>query len=135
MIGQRNSRQREAVLKVVQESCDHPAAEVVYQRVRAIAPNVSLGTVYRNLSQLSDAGKVRRVGVPGTSGRFDKTLRVHAHFYCRECHAVTDVDDAAIAGLEAAVANAEGHVVESTELLFTGICATCVKHHSEEGNA
>ena len=42
---------------------------------------LSLGTVYRNLNSLVDAGRVRRVSIPGKADRFDHTLGWHSYLY------------------------------------------------------
>lgn len=123
----RNSPQRDAVLRAVCDSSDHPTAETLYERVRGVFPNISLGTVYRNLSQLCEAGKMRRVAVSGGSCRFDKTLAPHAHFYCRMCQSVTDIGNEVAAAIEDRVETATGHDVEKLEMLFTGVCADCLR--------
>lgn len=123
----RNSRQRDAVLNAVRASGDHPTAETIYARLREACPGISLGTVYRNLALLSDGGEIRRVGVPGGSGRFDHTTATHAHFYCRMCQTVTDIGDDVAADIEDRVEEATGHDIENLEMLFTGVCADCLR--------
>ena len=73
----RYSRQRELVLQQVEQLCTHPTAEEVYQQAVKECPNLSLGTVYRNLNSLVEAGRVRRVSIPGQPDRFDHSLRWH----------------------------------------------------------
>lgn len=128
----RNSPQRDAVLQAVLGSCDHPTAETLYERVRETLPNISLGTVYRNLAQLCEAGKVRRVAVGGGSCRFDRTLATHAHFYCRRCQQVTDISNDVAASIESEVEKATGHEVENQELLFSGVCTRCKNAANQE---
>ena len=71
----RYSKQRELVMQTVQQLCDHPTAEEIYDKAAQECPNLSLGTVYRNLNSLVEAGRVRRVSIPGKADRFDHTLR------------------------------------------------------------
>ena len=52
------SKQREAILQVLKNSKAHPTANQVYEEVRKIIPNISLGTVYRNLSELGGSGEI-----------------------------------------------------------------------------
>jgi len=59
----RYSRQREAVLEAVRSASDHPTAEAIYQEVRKTIPNISLGTVYRNLNFLTSEGKIREITI------------------------------------------------------------------------
>lgn len=121
----RNSKQRDLICSIVQSSCDHPSAETVYERARAVMPDISLGTVYRNLNQLADGGEILRIGVASGHDRFDKTVCTHVHFHCRECNSVFDVDCGA-AGELAASAELLGNRVEKTDVLFTGVCKECL---------
>ena len=81
----RYSKQRELVLRKVEELCDHPTAEEIFDKAAPECPGLSLGTVYRNLNSLVEAGRVRRVSIPGKADRFDHTLRWHSHLYCNAC--------------------------------------------------
>ena len=72
--------------------CDHPTAEEIYDAAVKECPGLSLGTVYRNLNSLVDAGRVRRVSIPGKADRFDHTLPWHSHLYCTVCGSVTDAE-------------------------------------------
>ena len=75
----RYSKQRELVLQKVEQLCDHPTAEEIFDLAARECPGLSLGTVYRNLNSLVDAGRVRRVSIPGKADRFDHTLGWHSH--------------------------------------------------------
>lgn len=124
-VDMRNTVQRDLVYKVVCDSSDHPAAETVYMRARAVMPNISLGTVYRNLKLLVALGKVREIPLASGGSRFDKTVIAHAHFRCRVCGEVTDAEVSAIDALAAELKSCSGFEAESTEVMFTGICAKC----------
>ena len=86
----RYSKQRELVLQKVEQLCDHPTAEEIFDLAAKECPGLSLGTVYRNLNSLVDAGRVRRVSIPGKADRFDHTLGWHSHLYCNCCGGVVD---------------------------------------------
>ena len=81
----RYSKQRELVMQTVENLCDHPTAEEIYDTAAKECPGLSLGTVYRNLNSLVEAGRVRRVSIPGQADRFDHTLAWHSHLYCTVC--------------------------------------------------
>ena len=70
----RYSKQRELVLQKVEQLCDHPTAEEIFDLAAKECPGLSLGTVYRNLNSLVDAGRVRRVSIPGKA----RPLRPHS---------------------------------------------------------
>ena len=48
----KHSKQREAIMAFLKTRYDHPTADTVYMNIRQEFPNISLGTVYRNLSLL-----------------------------------------------------------------------------------
>ena len=84
----RYSKQRELVLRTVEQLCDHPTAEEIFDKAAPECPGLSLGTGFRNLNSLVEAGMVRRVSIPGRADRFDHTLCWHSHLYCTACGGV-----------------------------------------------
>ncbi len=88
----RNTRQRGVILDILRGSHDHPTAETIYRSARRVLPNISLGTVYRNLNFLRDQGAVREIRPnEGGSSRFDAADTPHAHFHCVHCSALLDI--------------------------------------------
>ena len=85
------SRQREAIKNFLMSRKDHPTAEVVYEHVLKAFPNMSLGTVYRNLSFLVDNGQAVKVPCEDGSVHFDGNVMPHYHFQCTECGADSSV--------------------------------------------
>ena len=110
--------------------CDHPTAEEIYDAAVKECPGLSLGTVYRNLNSLVDAGWVRRVSIPGKADRFDHTLPWHSHLYCTVCGSVTDaeVDEKQVMKL---VKNQKGHVQDCAVVLI-GVCEACCEKQAQE---
>ena len=88
--GLRLTAPRRAVLEVVRGVKTHPTAEEVHRLVTRRAPGVSLGTVYRNLRLLVDAGLLGEL--PGPRARFDGNTRAHHHFTCLRCGRIADVE-------------------------------------------
>ena len=123
----RYSKQRELVMQTVQALCDHPTAEEIYDAAVKECPGLSLGTVYRNLNSLVDAGRVRRVSIPGKADRFDHTLGDHAHAYCEVCGSVTDVLPQALPMLQEALKGGCGFQVHQMNLVLEGVCPECQK--------
>ena len=123
----RNTRQRGVILEILQETREHPTAEKIYQNARQIIPNISLGTVYRNLNFLQNQGLVREIrSCCGSSTRFDGILDSHAHFHCTRCGILLDI--ALPQGFDQLQHNQmEGALtVTSVDLNITGECAKCV---------
>ena len=86
----RHSKQRDLVLETVRCNLIHPTARDVYEIVRKKAPDISLGTVYRNLNMLADMGQILRIEVPGEADRFDGRYESHSHAVCSRCGCVMD---------------------------------------------
>lgn len=118
----RSSRQRDAVLEVLRASCDHPTADVIFERVRADIPNISLGTVYRNLGQLKDEGFITIVESSDTKVHYEGNLSEHIHFLCKRCHNITDVW---CKSPVPAQLSEMGLQVESQKTVYYGICKDC----------
>ena len=68
------SRQREIILNTVMENPVHPTADMVYSILREENPNISLGTVYRNLNYLAAEGIIRKITMPEGCDRFDGVI-------------------------------------------------------------
>ena len=124
---QNYSRKREAILNVIRCTTIHPTADWVYQQLKASYPDLSLGTVYRNISQFKDDGTIISVGIVNGQERFDGNINPHTHFVCSMCGAVIDIPGEYVdhkANEEVAATN---HLrVDSNEVLFHGICADCL---------
>ena len=79
------SRQRESIKEFLMTRKDHPTADVVYENMKKIYPNISLGTVYRNLSLLSEIGEIQKLSNFGGADHFDGCVTPHCHFMCTAC--------------------------------------------------
>lgn len=119
------SRQRESIKQQLMHRKDHPTADMVYTEIRKEFPNISLGTVYRNLALLSELGEIKRLTTGDGPDRFDADTSMHNHFICRKCHAVLDLDMEDISGIrEQAERNFDG-LIESYSVNFYGVCGGC----------
>jgi Fe2+ or Zn2+ uptake regulation protein len=119
-ISRRRSRQRDIILRIVRETDSHPTAEWVYERARRKIPNLSLGTVYRNLNLLVEENAIQRVMIGDGLVRYDSRLGDHAHFICTETGEVTDMDAPAMDELVENFQRQTGHLVTSCRILFYG---------------
>ena len=87
----RYSKQRNNILKVLRTTESHPTAEWIFDRVRRAIPNISLGTVYRNLNQLADGQVIQRIYDDGFV-RYDGNMTRHDHFRCGQCQKIFDIE-------------------------------------------
>jgi len=118
----RNTRQKNVIFEIVNNSYDHLNAYQIYDEARTIIPNISLGTVYRNLSCLFAEGEIRKFEVNDVL-RFDRKVK-HSHFICNKCDSVIDVFDSNIIRDGEYIA---GNLVMDYEILFRGICKKCME--------
>lgn len=121
----RNTRQRTVILEILRESCNHPTAETIYLEARRALPNISLGTVYRNLNVLRHQGLAREIRPAGeSSSRFDGNCLPHAHFFCTECGTMIDLPLPAPLR-ENLWEDEEVGSVSALDLQLAGACARC----------
>lgn len=121
------SRQRESIKRYLCGREDHPTADMIYTSIRREFPNISLGTVYRNLSLLTELGEIRKISADGPD-RFDARLEPHSHFICRSCGCVLDVMVPAENPVLGADRLQEYGDVEECRIEFHGICKKCKKN-------
>ena len=124
------SRKRQAILEALRNTKIHPTAEWVHQTLKNDYPDLSLGTVYRNLSQFKEEGIILSMGVINGQERFDANISPHSHFICNCCGAVIDIEET-FENSEAAkqVNNKYGFTVEEQKIIFYGVCIQCKVRH------
>ena len=126
------SRQREAILALMKSGkLDHPTAQAVHDAVRDELPTISLATVYRNLSQLVEAGEIIAVHTDGAV-HYDHNISMHQHFKCKECHTILDMRED-LAPILASMQSAVSHSIETIEFNLSGICAHCKTKKTHKG--
>ena len=118
----RHSMKREAIRRVLTESREHPTAEMIYHRLKDEYPDLSLGTVYRNLALFREEGEAICVGNIAGQDRFDADTAPHAHFICVKCGRVLDVEAETpqLSSLPALPGE-----VRACVLTFYGVCDHC----------
>jgi len=123
----RRSRQRDRILELLQASKTHPTANWLYGKLRREFPDLSLGTVYRNLGILIEQGHISRITFGSTFDRLDANLRPHYHFLCERCDAVLDLDLPVDERINGWLDRDGGFVVRRHDLEFRGLCPKCAK--------
>ncbi|MCI9233870.1 MAG: transcriptional repressor [Bacilli bacterium] len=120
------SDRRECIYQRIKNSYDHPTAEKIYEDVRKTIPNISLGTVYRNLNQLVEEGYIRKITNLDENAHYDK-IDMHAHMRCSSCERILDLEKHFIPDIAEYVEEKSGNKILSQEILLTGICKECRK--------
>jgi Fur family peroxide stress response transcriptional regulator len=126
----RNSVQKRVIGEALMQ-LDHPTAAEVYEHVRQDCPQISLGTVYRNLGAMAASGEALRLSLADGPDRFDPTVREHFHVRCTSCGRIFDISPRSIptllANLDQEVKRSTGVEIHEHTLLLSGVCATCRK--------
>ncbi len=126
------SRQRQLIKDFLMTRKDHPTADVVYTNVRLQDPNISLGTVYRNLTQLADIGEIQRLRMGDGVDHFDADISDHNHFICTFCKQVIDLKmDTIHSIVDTASAYFDGEI-QGHVTYFYGLCGECCR---QKGNS
>lgn len=121
------SRQREFIKTNLINRYDHPTAETVYLDVKSEFPSISLGTVYRNLSLLTELGEIQKISTGLGPDRFDGNPAPHYHFLCKSCGCVMDIDLDNQDNLDAAASDVFPGIIKGHSVQFYGLCPECAK--------
>lgn len=117
------SRQREAILTVLRSTNTHPTADWIYSETRKVLPKLSLGTVYRNLSELSRAGEILCIDVGDGKEHYDGDISPHIHLHCKDCG---DIIDARLKGDPfQSLVDDFGFKAKTPVYVLYGQCAKC----------
>ena len=125
----KHSRQRDAIRDNLMSRCDHPTAETVYMDIKEHFPNISLGTVYRNLSLLSELGEIQKIVTGAGPDRFDGNVNPHCHFQCRVCYNVLDIPFEYPEEINAHASKSFPGIIEGNSIQFFGLCPDCIHTH------
>lgn len=123
----RHSKQRDKLRELMQGRIDHPDAQKIYEELRSYYPSVSLGTVYRNLMLLSEDGEIQALHVGDGKVHFDPNTMPHAHFLCRECHEVSDMDITCKPEPTAKQLEHFHGEISGCSVTFVGVCEHCLQ--------
>ena len=120
-------RKRNAILECLRKTDAHPSAETLFQMLQEEHPDISLATVYRNLTLFKHQGMIQSLGTVNGIERFDGNTEPHVHFICGSCNSVLDLPELdPPESLCSAAAKATGGQVTGCQLIFTGTCQDCL---------
>jgi Fur family peroxide stress response transcriptional regulator len=139
----KHSAKRDAILNVLKGTTVHPGAQWVYNRLKPSIPDLSLGTVYRNLNLFREEGQAVMLGTVNGEERFDGVTESHPHLVCRRCGTVEDIplsdpgvfEQGLASVLSASLAESGDRIgereIDFQRTLFYGLCADCEKTEKE----
>lgn len=121
----RNSQPRDVVLETVRSTFEHPTAEWIFKTARKRLPRVGLGTVYRNLKALVEAGLIREVRSADEAVRYDGNTGEHYHIRCISCSRVSDLPVSVDRAIEQRAQAATNYAIVGHEIEVHGVCPNC----------
>lgn len=130
----KHSRKRDAILECIKMTTSHPSAEWVYQQLKPQIPDLSLGTVYRNLAMFKNEGTIQSIGVVAGLERYDGNTSPHTHYICTSCGKVIDLHHVELPAEVMQQAQADTGVINSYQLQFFGHCSDCIKNKNNSQN-
>ena len=126
----RSTVQRQIILDTLNSTNTHPSVDELYSEIKKKHPSISKATVYRNMRQLADIGKILQIAVENDVSRYDGNTEAHQHFICDSCGGIFDVNIDFAEGskkLKSVVENMNKHSVDRCVVSFYGTCSNCVK--------
>jgi Fur family ferric uptake transcriptional regulator len=122
----RMTSQRKIILQALSQNQNHPSADVIYESVRANLPNISLGTVYRNLEIMYRQGMILKIETPDGQKRFDHNTESHPHFRCEKCGKIEDIPlDLSAPEPDPTHEWVRKRKIKSSTLHYQGLCSLC----------
>ncbi|MCK5124651.1 MAG: transcriptional repressor [candidate division Zixibacteria bacterium] len=131
---QRNTKQRQIILSELRMLFSHPTAKELYHIVRKRLPQISLGTIYRNLELLAQNKTIRKIEMGGLEARFDGNLKPHHHARCVECGAIDDLFDLPEDIVQQRTMNFDNYDVYGYRIDFYGLCPRCKSKRADSGD-
>ena len=120
------SKQREEVFNCIKFTKNHPTAEEVYIFLKDRNPNISIGTVYRNLNLLVEKGLVKKISNSNMPDRFDYICKPHSHAVCKSCGKVFDFNfDLDVEKFSKSIKEQTDLEIFTNEFTIYGICKNC----------
>ncbi len=126
------SKQRQIILDTLKENAVHPDAEFLYEKIHKKDPNISRGTLYRNLNALSDRGEIKKIDGLEAASHFDHNTYEHYHFICQNCKKIFDIKKEVSPDLIKNTEEYSGFHIKSHDIIFKGVCPECIKQSSEK---
>jgi Fur family peroxide stress response transcriptional regulator len=130
--GRKHSRKREAILEAIHSTVCHPSAQWVYEKLKPRIPDLSLGTVYRNIGLFRQEGRLISVGVVNGEERFDGVTVPHPHCVCERCGKVLDLPCPGETELALLTKSLAGFAADFRKTVFYGICPECAAGSEED---
>ena len=121
----RQSKQRNRILELLRSTDRHPTADWLYQQLKDEFPNLSFGTVYRNLATLIEQGLVKKIHFGSTFDRYEANTQPHYHLICESCGKIIDFAMPIYNDLNTQATKLTSFTVFHHKIEFYGMCEDC----------
>jgi Fur family transcriptional regulator, peroxide stress response regulator len=121
----RRSQQRARILEILKETKSHPTADWVYKKLKEEIPDLSLGTVYRNLKVLAEQGHIQKLPFGSTFDRFEAKIAPHYHLVCEKCGLVEDFEMPQYSDINQKAEKMSSFQISRHRIDFFGLCKKC----------
>ncbi len=126
----RMTKQRMVIMDELRKMHNHPTADEIYTKVRVRLPNISLGTVYRNLDYFVSSGAVLKLEYGESTRRFDAVTTPHQHIRCLRCGYIADVDQCLVPE-HLQFVTVPNFTVTAARIDFDGVCHECLSKEQQ----
>lgn len=136
-VGLKATPQRILILQELLARTDHPTAEALYNKVKAVQPSLSFNTVYQTLQALTERELINVIRPVVDAARYDPITEVHGHFMCSRCKRIDDqlLEDPALKKMDSKVSRSGKYWVAQRQILWVGLCQECQDADGGDGPA
>jgi len=127
----KRSKQRNSILELLRSTGSHPTASWIYDKLKKKYPDLSMGTIYRNLNILLEQGLIRKIDFGSTFDRYDSNISPHYHFICERCGSITDIKLPIDDELNKRVDRVTNFTTKRHRIEFYGLCDKCLVQRSQ----
>ena len=121
MKGSNFSSKRELIYSTLCSTKSHPSAKRVYEQLKEDYPDLSLGTVYRNIALFKEKGMAIPVANILGEERLDGDTSPHAHLVCKCCGRIDDIDMPSLT----LKGDTNGFCADFVSVTYFGLCDAC----------
>ena len=119
--------QRVAIYEELFKSKNHPDSDDIFSKVKKSFPDISLDTVYRNLSKFAEIGIINLVEGYSETKRYDPDTSMHHHLRCLTCNRIVDFHDKGYDNLRIPRSLQKNFSIKNVKVILEGTCSECIK--------
>ncbi len=114
--------QRLCILELMEQNCEHPTAEMIYENLVKRIPTISRTTVYNALNLFIENQLIAPITITGSEARYEIAAPQHCHFLCLKCNRIYDIT---LHCPLRETGEIDGHQIQEIHGYFKGICKNC----------